>query len=343
MATGPNKLTFGPASQSQGILTLSDGSYTVSATARIVNDLIPRGFTVRGMYSGTYDASTGEISTESHSTDFFTKLDPIPLNIATRMRVLTGENVLIGGFIITGSEPKKVILRGVGPSLGSFAIPGLMVDPTLELHQGNTTLITNDNWKTRPDGSSQESEVEATTLAPKDELESAIVATLNPGAYTAILVDKNNRPGVGLVEIYDLLPGVDSKLANLSSRGFVDTNDNVMIGGLIIGAGTSGRNAKVLVRAIGPSLSSFGITGALPDPILELHDGNGALLVSNDNWKIGSNGSSQQAEIEATALPPTSDLESAIVSTLAPGNYTAIVRGKSNSSGVGVVEAYNIQ
>jgi hypothetical protein len=343
LATGPNKLTFGPASQSEGILNLSDGSYTVSATARIVNDLMPRGFTVQGTYTGTYDASTGQISAQSQSKDFFTKVDPIPLNIATRMRVLTGENVLIGGFIITGHEPKKVILRGVGPSLGSFGIPGVMVDPTLELHQGNATLVTNDNWKARSDGTSQETEVEATTLAPKNDLESAIVATLDPGAYTAILVDKDNRPGVGLVEIYDLLPGADSKLANLSSRGFVDTNDNVMIGGLIIGAGTGGRSANVLVRAIGPSLSSFGIAGALPDPILDLHDGNGALLVSNDNWKIASNGSSQEAEIEATALPPTNDLESAIVSTLAPGNYTAIVRGKSNSSGVGVVEAYNIK
>jgi hypothetical protein len=343
MVTGPNRLTFGPASQSQGILNLSDGSYTVSATARIVNDLMPRGFTVRGTYTGTYHASTGQISTQSHSKDFFAKLDPIPLNIATRMRVLTGDNVLIGGFIITGREPKKVILRGIGPSLGSFGIPGLMVDPTLELHQGNTTLITNDNWKTRPDGSSQESEVEATALAPNNELESAIVATLNPGAYTAILVDKDNRPGVGLVEIYDLLPGVDSKLGNLSSRGFVDTNDNVMIGGLIIGAGTSGRNAKVLVRAIGPSLSGFGITGALDDPTLELHDGNGALLEANDNWKLRSDGTSQQDEIEGTAIQPSNDRESAILQILAPGNYTAVVRGNNNTTGVAVVEAYNLQ
>lgn len=343
MVTGPNRLTFGPASQSQGILNLSDGSYTVSATATIVNDLIPRGFAIRGSYSGTYDASTGQISTQSQTKDFFTKLDPIPLNIATRMRVLNGENVLIGGFIITGREPKKVILRGIGPSLGSFDIPGLMVDPTLELHQGNTTLITNDNWKTRPDGSSQESEVEATMLAPNNELESAIVATLNPGAYTAILVDKDNRPGVGLVEIYDLLPEVDSKLGNLSSRGFVDTNDNVMIGGLIIGAGTSGRNAKVLVRAIGPSLSGFGVTGALEDPTLELHNGNGALLVTNDDWKLRSDGSSQQDEIEGTAIQPSNDHESAILQILAPGNYTAVVRGNNNTTGIAVVEAYNLQ
>jgi len=146
-----------------------------------------------------------------------------------------------------------------------------------------------------------------------------------------------------VVEVYDLNQAANSKLANISSRGFVDTNENVMIGGLIVGGGAGGGSANAIVRAIGPSLSNFGVAGALQDPTLELHDGNGALLISNDNWKLRSDGTSQQAEIEATALQPTNDLESAIVSTLAPGNYTAIVRGKNNGTGVGLVEVYQLQ
>jgi hypothetical protein len=214
----------------------------------------------------------------------------------------------------------------------------------LELHDANHLLAINDNWKTRSDGSSQQAEIQASGLAPKNDLESAIIATLpaNNSAYTAILRGKGGTIGVGLVELYDLAQGVDAKLANISTRGFVDTNDNVMIGGLIVG-GTGGGSTKVMLRAIGPSLGNFGVTDALQDPTLELRDNNGALLVFNDNWKIKSNGSSQQSEIEATTIPPTDDRESAIVSTLAPGNYTAIVRGKNNTIGVGLVEAYNLQ
>jgi uncharacterized repeat protein (TIGR03803 family) len=263
------------------------------------------------------------------------------LNISIRMRVLTGDKVLIGGFIITGVDPKKVIIRGIGPSLGSLGISGVLADPTLELHQGNTTLVTNDNWKMRSDGSSQQAEVEATTIPPTNDLESAIVATLDPGAYTAVLAGKNQGIGVGVVEVYDLAQGAGSKPANISSRGFVDTGDNVMIGGLIVG-GPGGGSAKVIVRAIGPSLSGSGVAGALQDPTLEIHDGSGTLLVFNDNWKIRSDGSSQQAEIEATTIPPNNDLESAVVAALPPGNYTAIVRGKNNGTGVGLVEVYNL-
>jgi uncharacterized repeat protein (TIGR03803 family) len=265
------------------------------------------------------------------------------LNIATRMRVLTGDNVLIGGFIITGTEPKKVMIRGIGPSLGSVGIPGALADPTLELHQGSTTLATNDNWKTRPDGSSQQAEVEATTIAPTNDLESAILTTLDPGTYTAVLADRNGASGVGVVEVYDLAQGTNSKLANISSRGFVDTDDNVMIGGLIVGGGPGVGTANILVRAIGPSLGNSGVSGALQDPMLELHDGNGTLLASNDNWKVRSDGSSQQTAIEATTIPPVNDFESAILSSLAPGNYTAIVRGVGNITGIGVVEVYNLQ
>jgi hypothetical protein len=252
-------------------------------------------------------------------------------NISTRLRVLGGDNVSIGGFIIPGPDPKRVIVRGIGPSLGNFGVPDVLADPTLELHAGDGTLIaTNDNWK-----SDQEAEIEGTGLQPTNDLEAAIVATLpaDGAGYTAILRGKNGTTGVGLVEAYDLDAAANSKLANISTRGFVDTGDNAMIGGFILGGGS----AEVIVRAIGPSLTAFGVAGALQDPTLELHDGFGTLIVSNDNWK-----ETQQAEIEATGLQPTNDLESAIVMTLLPAPYTAIVRGKNDTTGVALVEVYEL-
>jgi uncharacterized repeat protein (TIGR03803 family) len=257
------------------------------------------------------------------------------LNISTRLQVLTGDKVLIGGFIITGTDPKKVIIRGIGPSLTGVGVT--LQDPMLELHQGSATLAMNDDWRTN------QVEVEATGLPPANDFESAIVATLPPGAYTAILQGKNNGAGVGVVEVYDLNQAVNSKLANISTRGFVDTGNNVMIGGLIVSGGFAGGTARVIVRAIGPSLSASGIQGALQDPNLELHDSSGTTLASNDNWKIRPDGSSQQGEVEATGIPPTSDLESALVQTLGPGNYTTIVRGAGTTTGIAVVEAYTLQ
>jgi hypothetical protein len=169
------------------------------------------------------------------------------------------------------------------------------------------------------------------------------VATLTPGAYTAILSGKNNGIGVGVVEVYDLDQTANSKLANISTRGFVDVGSNVMIGGLIVSGGANGGSARVIVRAIGPSLTPLGVPGALADPNLELHDASGATIASNDNWKMRPDGSSQQGEIEATAVMPTNDQESALVQNLAPGNYTVIVRGTNNTTGVAVVEAYTLQ
>ena len=261
-------------------------------------------------------------------------------NISTRARVLTNEQVLIAGFIIDGTEPKKVMIRGIGPSLNGAGVT--LPDPTLELHQGSATLVTNDNWKTKSDGTSQQAEIQATTIPPTNDLESAIVMTLNPGTYSAILAGKNGGTGVGVVEVYDLGQATNSKLANISTRGFVDTADNVMIGGLIVGGGNVGASAKVLVRSIGPSLSGSGIQGPLQDPTLELHNASGTTVASNDNWKTKSDGSTQQAEIEATTLAPPNDSESALVQTLPAGNYTAIVRGKNNATGVGLIESYNL-
>jgi hypothetical protein len=245
------------------------------------------------------------------------------LNISTRMRTETGENVLIGGFYITGTAPKKVLIRAIGPSL---PVSGALADPVLELHKADGTVVTNDNWK-----SNQEAEIRDTTVPPSRDLESAIVVTLPPGGHTAIVRGKDNGTGVALVEVYDLGAAAPEQLANISTRGQVQTGDNVMIGGFIVGGGEP---AKVLIRAIGPSLP---VSGKLQDTLLELHDSNGSTLI-NDDWRA-----TQEAEIIATTIPPSDNRESAMIATLPSGNYTAVVRGKDNSTGVGLVEAYNLQ
>jgi hypothetical protein len=251
------------------------------------------------------------------------------LNIATRLRVGAGENVLIGGFIITGTEPKKVIIRGIGPSLANF-FSGTLADPTLQLFQGNTPLASNNDWK------EAEAEIVATGIPPAHEKESAIVRTLPPGSYTAVLGGNAGSTGIGVVEVYDLDQNANSTLANIASRGFVDTGDNVMIGGVIVGP-TGGASARVVVRAIGPSLANFGINGALQDPTLDLVNSNGVVLRANNNWK-----DSQQTAIETTGLQPGDPREATLIETLSPGNYTAIVRGSGNTTGVGLVEVYNL-
>ncbi len=254
------------------------------------------------------------------------------LNISTRESVGTGENVLIGGFIVTGAAPKQVILRAIGPSLSAFGVSGALQDPTLELHDGaGATLFTNDNWR-----DSQESEITTTGLAPNDSRESAIVATLPPGDYTAILHGKGGSVGTALVEAYDLDPTPASEFGNISTRGMVGSGDQVLIGGLIISSEASAQ-ANVVVRALGPSLGSAGVTGALADPTLELHDSNGATLATNDDWQ-----ESQGGIIASTGLAPNDTREAAIFAHLAAGAYTAVVRGANSSSGIALVEAYNI-
>lgn len=306
------------------------GGSLVTARSSHSARLLPSGkVLIAGGYDGSNTLSSAELYVGPSAPATL-------LNIATRMRVLTDDRVLIGGFIITGTELKRVLIRGLGPSLNGAGIT--LSDPTLELHQGSTTLATNDNWKTRADTTSQQADIEATTIPPANDSESAILAMLSPGAYTVILAGQGGETGVGLVEVYDLGPGANSQLANISTRGFVDTSDNVMIGGLIIGGG-SGGPARVMVRALGPSVP---VAGALEDPTLALHDGSGTLVASNDNWKTRPDGSSQQAEIEATTVPPTNDFESALVQVLPAGNYTAIVRGTNSTTGVGLVEAYNL-
>lgn len=275
--------------------------------------------------AGKLDYSSGAI------TFTVTQVPDILLNISTRINVLQGDRTLIAGFIVTGTESKKVIIRALGPTL---AVSGAMADPTLELYDAaNNKIAANDNWK-----DSQRADIEATGIPPKNDAESAIVQTLAPGAYTTILRGKNDSTGVGLAELYDLAQGAKGKASNISTRGFVDTGDNVLIGGFIVGGGGGGGDtAKVVIRAIGPSLSKAGVNGALDDPTLELKDANGSSLATNDNWK------ENQAAIEATKIPPSDDRESALVKALGPGAYTAIVRGKNNTTGVALVEVYNIQ
>ena len=253
------------------------------------------------------------------STDFASFPPPVHptrnlLNISTRVRVEAGESAMIGGFIIKGSAPKKVLVRGLGPSL---PLTGALSNPILELHDSIGKLIaSNDNWI------SDRLNILGSLIPPLSERESAILTTLEPGAYTAIVHDVTNQPGLSLVEVYDL-DAKDSFVANISTRGKVGTGDNVMIGGFIIG----GEDAtKVVIRAIGPSLAAQGVALPLADPVLEIHDSAGKLISTNDNWR-----STQQNEIIATGIAPTNDNESAILLTLDPESYTAIVRGQNST------------
>ena len=249
-------------------------------------------------------------------------------NIATRLPVQTGENVLIGGIIVVGDAPKRLLIRALGPSLAASGVAGTLQDPILEIYQGENLQASNDNWKT-----TQEEEIRNTGVAPTDDREAAIAAIVQPGSYTAVLRGAGDTTGVGLIEVYDLEQRADSKLGNISTRGFVSTGENVLIGGFIVGPTT-----KVVVRAIGPSLTNGGVAGALQDPTLDLVNANGEVLRTNDNWK-----GTQRAELEAIGIQPSDDRESALVATLTAGNYTAVVRGVGSNTGVGLVEVYNIQ
>ncbi len=251
-------------------------------------------------------------------------------NLSTRMQVLAGENVLITGFIVTGTVPKKILIRGLGPSL---PLDGKLNDPAIELFDGGGVSIgKNDNWR-----DSQEQEIKDTTIPPTEDRESALVKTVPPGNYTAVLSGNNGDTGVGLVEVYDLSASA-SQLANISTRGFVGLDNDVMIAGVIVGQSPNGSSSTMLVRAIGPSLAAHGIGDPLLDPSLELHDANGGLVAHNDDWRIG-----QEQSIKDTAIPPEDDRESALVQVLPAGNYTAIVAGKNGATGVALIEIYNLQ
>lgn len=253
------------------------------------------------------------------------------VNLATRVFVDTGERVAVAGFIVTGDVPKKVLIRGIGPSLSANGVPGPLADPMLTLFDDAAVIkMTNDDWKNSPDAP----EIMNTGIAPKDDRESAIIASLAPGSYTVSLEGKDGGTGNGLVEVYDLDSGSSSTLGNVSTRGFVGSADNVMIGGVIIG---SGENPIVVIRALGPTLSANGIAQPLVDPTLELFDENGASLAFNDDWKQG-----QPEPVIAAQLAPGNDSEAVIVAFTPPGKYTAVVRGKDGTTGVALVEAYRV-
>jgi len=256
------------------------------------------------------------------------------INLSTRMRALTGDNVAIGGFIITGTAAKHVLLRAVGPTLVQAGITNALPDPVMELHgPGAFATITNDNWRDDP---AQEAAINATGLSPASNLEAAIDATLNPGAYTAIVRSTNNNSGVGLVEVYDLSQAVTAKLGNISTRAFVSTGGDIVIAGFILGS-HSGVD-RIVVRGIGPSLTVAGVPNALADPTLELRDSNGALLASNNNWQDNP---ANAAELTAAGLAPINNLESGIATTLPAGSYTALLSGVNSGVGVGLVEVYD--
>lgn len=245
----------------------------------------------------------------------------------------TGDKILIAGFIITGNDARRVLIRAIGPSLRAEnqPLPGKLEDPTLELFDQNGGSITfNDNWKDSPD----RPEIEGSGAPPSDDRESAIARVLSPGAYTAVMRGKGDTTGIGLVEVYDRSNTGPAKLANISTRGFVETRDNVLITGFIVGS--SQNRVRTLLRALGPSLAGT-VPSELKDPVLELYNQNGEIIQSNNDWK-----ESQKDEIERTGLAPKNDREAALISSLATGQYTGIVRGKDDGTGNGLVEVYDI-
>jgi hypothetical protein len=254
------------------------------------------------------------------------------VNLSTRMRIQTGDNAGIGGFIITGSAPKHVLLRAVGPSI--TGLPGVLADPVLELHgPAGFATVTNNNWQDDP---TQAAAILATGLAPTNNLESAIDATLNPGAYTGIVTGNGGTTGIGLIEVYDLSQAVLSKLANISTRALVGTGNDIVIAGFILG-NNSGMT-RIVIRGLGGSLTLFGVPNALANPTLELRDSNGTPPAVNDNWQDNPG---QAAELIAAGLAPTDALESGIAITLGPGQYTALLAGQGGTTGVGVIEVYD--
>jgi hypothetical protein len=257
---------------------------------------------------------------------------PATTNLSTRVSVQSGDGVAIAGFIVSGSTPKRVLIKGLGASLGDFGIVNPLQDPILDLHgSSGNAIANNDDWQTATSANQIPLD-----LQPADSREPAILATLQPGTFTAILRGKNGASGVGLIEIDDLSTGAGSKLTNVSTRGFVGTGENVMIGGLILSGGSGKR--QILVRALGPTLAQvpFNITGNLTDPTLMLVDANGTVVASNDDWR-----SSQQNEIQATGLAPPNDREAAILATLPTGNFTVIVSGKNGETGIALVDVFH--
>ena len=262
----------------------------------------------------------------------FPTVGPQVLNLSTRGLVGTGDNVLIGGFIVSGTEPKTMVLRALGPSLSSFGLSGLLADPILRVYDSSGNVVaSNDNWQSDPNASL----VEANGLAPGNPSEAAILRGLAPGAYTVIVTGKDATSGIGLVELYDISTLAQTKFENMSTRGSVGTGDNVFISGFIVGDVGS---ATVVVRALGPSLAAYGVSGVLSDPTLTIYDSSGSPIASNDNWRDDVN----WIDVRKNALSPIDQRESALVLHLPAGAYTAIVRGANGATGNALVEVYHL-
>ncbi|MBA3960410.1 MAG: matrixin family metalloprotease [Chthoniobacterales bacterium] len=254
------------------------------------------------------------------------------VNLSTRMQVGIGDNVSIGGFIIQGDKRKKVLLRGLGPSLGASGIAGALQDPKITLLDGSGAVLeTNDNWQDSP----EIGDIIASTIPPTDPREAAIVAKLDPGNYTVILDGVNNTTGIGLVENYTLDTYYGSRAANISTRGRVGLDDDALIGGFIVRGDT---NKQVIIRALGPSLAGNTNFAVLANPLVELRNSDGDLIAMNDDWQTGA----QKAQIIATGIPPNDPRESALIITLGAGNYTAVVSGADGGEGIALVEIYDI-
>ena len=334
-STGDGSATAGSDyTATSGTLTFGNGVTLQTFTVPITNDTVPEGS--ESILLTLSNASGAGLGSPSSAILTINDNDPVPsptprsLNISTRGRVEGGDRVLIAGSIINGSVSKRILVRAIGPSLPSN-VGTVLADPTVELHgPSGELLFSNDNWR-----DTQETEIQATGMPPANDLDSAIVATLNPGNFTVIVRGKNGATGVALVEIYDLDASSNSELANISTRGFVQSGNNVLIGGFILGAGAG--SSDVIVRALGPSLPSS-VGARLTDPTLELRNAEGALIRTNDNWQDDS---AQKTRIQASGLAPSNANESAIAETLPQGAYTAIVAGKDDTGGIGLVEIYN--
>lgn len=313
---------------------MSSASYSTSSLAVGKHNII-------AVYSGDANGT----ATYDVFPDGQTVYAPSSLgNISTRVNVGVSENVLIAGFIIQGTSPKRVMIRAIGPSLTNFGVGNVLSNPQLELHDTSATIALNDNWQTTQVGGviqgDQVQEIQNSGLAPSDGAESAIIATLNPGSYTAIVRGVGGSTGIGMAEVYDLGErGSGTRLGNISTRGFVQPNDQVMIGGIIVVR----QPTKVVVRALGPSLRRFGIANALSNPQVELHDANGT-IARNDDWQTTQIGgvitADQTTELLNSGLAPDDPAESAMIVTLQPGNYTAVLKGVNGTSGVALVEVY---
>lgn len=313
-----------------------NGTFSVLYTFEGGSDGSNPGALMQATNGRLYGSTASNGGADGLGTLFSLSLQPSTtlLNISTRMRVETGNNVLIGGFIVTGTAPKDVVVRALGPWLSSVGISDVLADPILELRGPDGSLIaTNDNWQDDP---SQAAQLTALGLALPHPNEAGLFATLQPNAYTAVLAGKNNGTGVGLVEVYDMGQTANAQMANISTRGLVQTGSNVMIGGFILGGSS---DAHVVVRGIGPSLADLGLSPVLANPTLELHDGNGALLTSNDNWLEDP---AQAEQLTASGLAPTHWQEAGIRALLPPGPFTAILAGQNGGSGIGLIEIYNL-